>query len=79
MSFDVVLHRKMKNMNEQILVIDSDTIKLRKMRELLSREGFNIITVIDRESALSICDKIKIEYVIGRPNDLGLLEENSNS
>lgn len=65
-------------MNEQILIIDSDTKKLRRMRELLSREGFSIITVVDRESALSICNKIKIEYIIGNPIDLGIAEENSN-
>jgi PleD family two-component response regulator len=45
------------------------------MRELLSKEGFNIITVTDRESALSICNKIKIEYIIGTPGDLGIQEK----
>jgi PleD family two-component response regulator len=78
MSFDNALLRKKNIMNEQILIIDSDTIKLRKMRELLSKEGFNIITVTDRESALSICNKIKIEYIMGTPGDLGILEKNSN-
>ena len=59
-------------MNEQILIIESNTIKLRKLREILSKEGFNIITVTDRNSALNICSKIKIEYVIANPEDIGL-------
>lgn len=59
-------------MNDHILIIESNTTKLRKLREILSKEGFNIITVTDKESALNICNKIQIEYVIANPNDLGL-------
>lgn len=66
-------------MSEQILIIDSNTKTLRKLRELLSREGFNIMTVTDRDSALNICKKIKIEYIIGNPIDLGIDSEISNN
>jgi PleD family two-component response regulator len=59
-------------MNDHILIIESNTTKLRKLREILSKEGFNIITVTEKESALNICSKIQIEYVIANPNDLGL-------
>jgi PleD family two-component response regulator len=61
-------------MNELVLIIESNTAKLRKLRETLSKEGFNIMTVTDRESALSICGKVKIEYVIANPADIGLTE-----
>lgn len=61
-------------MTDHILIIDSNTAKLRRLREILYKEGFNIMTVTDRESALNICGKIKIEYVIANPTDLGLTE-----
>ena len=66
-------------MNDLVLIIESNTTKLRKLREILSREGFNIMTVTDRESALSICSKIKIEYVIANPADIGLNEIESTN
>ena len=61
-------------MNDLVLIIESNTTKLRKLREILSREGFNIMTVTDRDSALNICSKIKIEYVLANPADIGLSE-----
>lgn len=30
------------------------------------------MTVTDKDSALSICEKIKIEYVLANPADIGL-------
>ena len=66
-------------MSEHILIIESNTNKLRKLREILSREGFDIMTVTNRESAVSICKKIKIEYVIANPEDIGLSDEEINS
>ena len=66
-------------MNERILIIESDINWLRKLREILSKEGFNIITVTDKESALSICKKINVEYVIANPFDLGLNETNTDN
>lgn len=32
------------------------------------------MTVTDRDSALNICSKIKIEYVLANPADIGLTE-----
>lgn len=62
-------------MDEQILIIESNTSKLRKLREILSKEGFNIITVTDRNSALNICKKLNVEYVLANPADLKLNEK----
>ncbi len=66
-------------MNDLVLIIESNTTKLRKLREILSREGFNIMTVTDRESALNICSKIKIEYVLANPADIRLNEIESTN
>lgn len=44
-------------MPEQILIIDNNTTSLRKLREVLSKEGFGIITVTDKTSAENILRK----------------------
>lgn len=43
---------------------------LRKLRELLSKEGFSIMTVTDRNTAYNICSKLKIDYILANLNDL---------
>ena len=59
-------------MSEQILIIDNNTSSLRKLREILSKEGYGIITVTDRISADNILNKMSINYIIGEVNLLGL-------
>ena len=59
-------------MSEQILIIDNNTSSLRKLREILSKEGYGIITVTDKISADNILKKMEINYVIGEVNLLGL-------
>lgn len=56
-------------MEEQILIIDSNTYSLKKLREILTKAGYNIMTVTNFESALSICSKIKIDYIIINQKD----------
>jgi PleD family two-component response regulator len=58
-------------MHELILVVDPDTTRLRKLREILSREGFNIMTATDRETALQICRRVPIQMVLGETAELG--------
>jgi PleD family two-component response regulator len=58
-------------MHELILVVDPDTVRLRKLRELLSREGFGIMTATDRETAMQICRRIPIQLVLGETKELG--------
>ena len=41
-------------MEKYILNIDNDTQELRKLREFLIRERYNIMTATDREKALRI-------------------------
>ena len=59
-------------MPEQILIIDNNTTSLRKLREVLSKEGFGIITVTDKTSAENILRKMNINYIVGEVGLLGL-------
>lgn len=59
-------------MPEQILIIDNNTTSLRKLREVLSKEGFGIITVTDKTSAENILRKMNINYILGEVGLLGL-------
>jgi PleD family two-component response regulator len=63
-------------MKNQILVIDADTYELRKLREILTREGFNIITATSKETGLQLSKKIKFSFVLGKASTLGF-ENNS--
>lgn len=58
-------------MKNQILVIDADTYELRKLREILTREGFNIITATNKETALELSKRIKFGLVLGKAAALG--------
>jgi PleD family two-component response regulator len=40
------------NTSDLVLVVDSDAVKLRKLREVLTRKGFSIMTAMDKETAL---------------------------
>ena len=59
-------------MDDQILIIESNTFALKKLREILSREGYNIMTVTSKEAALNICSKIKIDYIIANPQEFDI-------
>lgn len=65
-------------MKAQILVIDEDTYELRRLRELLTREGFNIITATDRKTALELSKRIKFKFVLGKASTLGFTSEKNN-
>jgi PleD family two-component response regulator len=56
------------NIADLVLVVDSDAVKLRKLREVLTREGFSIMTAMDKETALQICKRIPVQFVIGDTN-----------
>ncbi|NCS89905.1 MAG: hypothetical protein AUK34_08895 [Ignavibacteria bacterium CG2_30_36_16] len=67
--------------SNRILVLDEDAQKLRKLREILTREGFNIITAADKETALELSRHLKFEYVLGNASLLGftsVAEENKD-
>ena len=51
-------------MKQHLLIIDSDTRELRKLRELLTRAGFSIMTASDWKTARQIYDKMDIAMVL---------------
>ncbi len=61
----------MSQPRNRILVLDEDPQELRKLRELLTKEGFNIITAADKETAIELSRHIKFEYVLGKASLLG--------
>lgn len=52
-------------MTKYLLVIDKDTEELRRLREVLSREGYNIMTASDLETAAQICERVPVSLVLG--------------
>ena len=63
-------------MHKHILIIDDDTQELRKLRELLTREGYNIMTATDKETAMQISQKVPIGLVLAKASALDFPTEN---
>jgi DNA-binding NtrC family response regulator len=53
-------------MEQHILIVDDDTQELRKLRELLTRGGYNIMTATDVETAEKIMEKVSIGFLLMR-------------
>ena len=62
-------------MDKHILIIDDDTQELRKLREILTREGFNIMTATDKETALHISKRVAIGHILAKASSLGFPED----
>jgi PleD family two-component response regulator len=60
-------------------VLDDDAVELRKLREILTREGFNIITATDKETAIELSKHIKFGFVLGKASALGFAATENNS
>lgn len=58
-------------MQDNILIIDKNTIELRKLREVLTREGYGVMTATDTEMARKICDQISVKYILGEAESFG--------
>ncbi|MEW5799279.1 MAG: hypothetical protein AB1728_09755 [Bacteroidota bacterium] len=58
-------------MSENILIIDKNTAELRKLREVLTREGYSVMTATDSATAKQICKQIPIRFVLGEADELG--------
>ncbi len=52
-------------MKKPILIIEENTVELRKLRKILAVEGYEIMTVTNYKTAEDICKKIEIGYVLG--------------
>lgn len=57
-------------MERHILIIDDDTLELRKLREILTREGYNIMTATDTKTALQISQKVPVSFVLAKASAL---------
>ena len=62
-------------MSDTILIVDRDTTELRKLRELLTREGFGVMTATDIQTAKQICEQIPIKFVLGEAGILGYIKK----
>jgi len=58
-------------MQENILIIDKNTIELRKLREVLTREGYGVMTATDNITAKQICEQIPVKFILGEAESLG--------
>lgn len=65
------------SMHKHILIIDDDTQELRKLREILTREGYDIMTATDKETAYHISEKVSINFVLAKASTLGFGNDNS--
>ena len=64
-------------MQKHILIIDDDMQELRKLREILTREGYDIMTATDRETAMQISEKVPIAFILAKASALGFSIDNS--
>jgi PleD family two-component response regulator len=58
--------RNPSTMEQHILIVDDDTQELRRLRELLTRAGYNIMTATDKATAERIMEKITISFILMR-------------
>ena len=55
-------------MTDIILIIDSNTVMLKRLRNLLSSEGFNLMTATNLATAKEIMHQVDISYVLAQPD-----------
>lgn len=58
-------------MDHHILIIDDNTQELRKLREILTREGYNIMTATDYSTAMQIYQNVPVRLVLASASALG--------
>ncbi len=51
-------------MNKKILILNQDIEELSSIRKLLTREGCEVITASNWETALKLMNSINIDYVL---------------
>jgi PleD family two-component response regulator len=59
-------------MRKQILIVEENREELRKLRKLLSSEGYNIMTAMDKETAIEICNNLDIAFILSSTSILDL-------
>ena len=66
-------------MSDNILIIDKNTTELRRLREVLVREGYSVMTATESETAKQICKQIPIKFILGDTEELGFGKESKTS
>ncbi|MCF8241800.1 MAG: response regulator [Melioribacteraceae bacterium] len=66
-------------MKKTILVIEPDKKELRNLREILSKEGYSIMTATDIETAVNICRSIEVDYILSETANINLKIQNNTS
>ncbi len=51
-------------MEQKIIVVDDNTVSLRKLREILTKEGYSVMTAMNQKTADEICTQIKVDYML---------------
>ncbi|TAK65381.1 MAG: response regulator [Bacteroidetes bacterium] len=62
-------------MEHHILIIDDNTQELRKLREILTREGYNIMTATDYATAMQIYQRVPVKLILAKAPALGFPEQ----
>lgn len=62
-------------MEQHILIIDDDTQELRKLREILTREGYSIMTATDTGTAKKIVERIPVGFILVKGSMLELAKQ----
>ena len=59
----VVIKKKL-SMEQKIIVVDDNSVALRKLREILTREGYSVMTAMNQKTADDICNQINVDYML---------------
>lgn len=51
-------------MEQKIIVVDDNSVALRKLREILTREGYGVMTAMNQKTADDICNQINVDYML---------------
>lgn len=63
-------------MNGLILILTDETRELKKLREVLSQEGYDIMTAANIEIAEQICEKIPVDLVLAKKSMINFKTNN---
>ncbi|MGH1362740.1 MAG: hypothetical protein ACRBF0_04230 [Calditrichia bacterium] len=57
-------------MKQRVLIVHKDSQRLRKLRELFVREGYQIMTATNWQTARLISERISIELILCEGGDM---------
>lgn len=63
-------------MEKQILVIDNNSVELYKLRSILVKQGYNVLTAMDSQTAGELCANIHVDFVLAHTTILDINKKN---